>query len=352
MQALYAPAAVHEPGDSMDARPVRSGLAPAELASARRAVLQLLGSTALWPAALRAQDSARTWRIAFLAAGSAPRPGRFSTIDAVLAGLRERGQARIVAEAWFAHGQVERLPALAQQLLQWQPDLIVTVLTPAAAAARATRSVPIVVAGSGDPVASGLVQSLARPGGNITGVAALGPELGAESIEVLQELRPGLRRLSVLAHATDPFTPALMQQVEAAAAQLGLQLQVERVRSAAQYEAVFHAWERQRVEAMFLQPSLPQRPAIELALRSGLPSCSFTRGFFESGGLVAYAPDLRETARLAADQAERILRGAPPAQLPVQQNARFELRVNVRTAAALRLALPPAVLARATEVIE
>lgn len=328
-------------------------LCPVDGQSARRAVLALLGSAAAWPAGLLAQNAGKTWRIAFLAVGSAPRPAAFSTIDAVLAGLRERGHDNIVHQSWFAGGQMERLPALAQQLLQWQPDLIVTVLTPAAvAAARATRSVPIVMAGSGDPVAAGVVQSLARPGGNVTGVSALGPELAAKSMELMRELQPRLRRMGVLAHAADPFTPAMMQAVEQAAGQLGLQLHVERVREPAQYEAVFQGWQRHRVEAMFLQPSLAQRPAIDLALRFGLPSVSFTRGFAENGGLVAYAPDSRETARLAADQADRILRGTPPAQLPVQQNARFDLLINLRTAAALRLALPQAVLARATELIE
>jgi putative ABC transport system substrate-binding protein len=328
-------------------------LRPADAPFARRAVLALLGWATAWPSVLRAQISARPLRIAFLGAGAAPRPGRFSAFEAIEQGLRERGQARLLAQLWYADGQVDRLPALAQQVLQWQPDLIVTNLTPAAVAAQqATRSIPIVMAGAGDPVAAGLVQSLARPGGNITGVAALGPELAAKSIEVLYELRPGLRRLGLLAHETDPFTPALLQQVEPAATQLGLQLQIERVRSPAQYEAVFQAWERQRIEAMFLQPSLPQRPAIELALRFGLPSCSFTRGFVEGGGLVAYAPDQRETARLVVDQVDGILRGTPPAQLPVQQNARFDLLINRRTAAALRLAVPPGVLARATEVIE
>jgi putative ABC transport system substrate-binding protein len=281
------------------------------------------------------------------------RPGSFSTVDALLDDLRSRGHGNLVHQSWFADGQVDRLPTLAQQLLQWKPDLIVTILTPAAAAAAgATRSVPIVMAGSGDPVAAGVVQSLGRPGGNITGVSAFGPELAAKSIEALSELRPGLRRLGVLAHATDPFTPALMQQVEHAATQLGLQLHIERVSGSAQYEAVFQAWERQRVEALLVQPSLPQRPRSSWRCVFGLPSCSFTRGFVEAGGLVAYAPDARETVRMAADQADRILRGAQPAQLPVQQNARFDLLINVRTAALLRLRVPPAVLARATEVID
>lgn len=231
----------------MDLRPV-DGLTAAR--TSRRAVLSLLGVATAWPTGLQAQDADKPARFAFLAAGGAPRPGSFSTIDAVVAGLRERGQSHIVHQSWFADGRAERLPALVQQLLQWQPDPIVTLLTPAAAAAaQATRSVPIIMDGAGDPVAAGLVQSLARPRGKITGVAALGPELGAKSVEVLRELRPGLRRLGVLAHATDPFTPALLQQVEAAAAQLGLQLQVDRVRGAAQYEAVFESWLRQRAVA-------------------------------------------------------------------------------------------------------
>lgn len=134
---------------------------------------------------------------------------------------------------------MERLPALALQLLQWQPDLIVTQLTPAAvAAARATRSLPIVMAASGDPVAAGVVHSPARPGGNVTGVAALAPELAAKSVELLRELQPALQRLGVLAHATDPFTPVMLQALAQAAEQLRLQLQVERVHEPAQYEAL------------------------------------------------------------------------------------------------------------------
>jgi putative tryptophan/tyrosine transport system substrate-binding protein len=322
-------------------------------AGARRAVLALLAAALCAPTAARAQDGNKPWRIAFLAAGSPPRPGQVSTFDVITAGLRERGFSALQTQAWFAEGRTEALPALAQQALAWQPDVIVTNLTPATLAAhRATRNIPIVMAGSGDPVATGLVQSLSRPGGNVTGVAALGPELAAKSIELMAELRPGLRRLGALVHATDPFTPALLQALQPAAMQLGLQLQIERVREPAQYAAAFAAWARQRAEAVFVQPSLAQRPAIELALQQGLPSCSFVRGFVEQGGLLAYAADQRETARLAADMADRILRGASPAQLPVQQSSRFDLLINLRTAAALQLKLPAGVLARATEVFE
>lgn len=328
-------------------------LRPPEPQHSRRALLIAAGAAAWVPWAAQAQDLARRVRIAFLSAGPAPQPGRFSTFQAIEDGLRQRGYAQLQTQRWFADGQTDRLPALAQQMLQWQPDLIVTNLTPAAvAAAKATRSVPIVMAGAGDPVAAGVVQSLSHPGGNVTGVAALGPELAAKSIELMRELLPSMRRMGVLAHASDPFTTPMLHALEATAGGLGLQLMVERVTEPAQYEAVFQGWERQRVEAMFLQPSLTQRPAIELALRHALPSVSFTRNFAESGGLLTYAPDLRETTRLTIDQVDRILRGTPPAQIPVQQNARFDLVLNLRTAQALRLKVPPALLARATEVLE
>ena len=157
----------------MDLRPV-DGLTAAR--TSRRAVLSLLGVATAWPTGLQAQDADKPARFAFLAAGGAPRPGSFSTIDAVVAGLRERGQSHIVHQSWFADGRAERLPALVQQLLQWQPDLIVTLLTPAAAAAaQATRSVPIIMDGAGDPVAAGLVQSLARPRARSPAWPRLGP---------------------------------------------------------------------------------------------------------------------------------------------------------------------------------
>lgn len=319
----------------------------------RGAVLCGLAAAALPPMRAWAQRLDRPRRIAFLMAGGTPRPGQFSTVDAVSAGLREHGHAELQTRTWYAEGRIEALPALAQQVLAWQPDVIVTNLTPATRAAlHATRSIPIVMAGSGDPVATGLVRSLARPGGNLTGVAALGPELAAKSVELMHELRPGLQRLGVLANAADSFTPAMLQALTQAGTLLNLQLAVERVREPGQYVAAFERWRSARVEAVFVQPSLPGRPAAELALRQGLPSCSFVRGFVEQGGLLAYANDLAEVARLAVDYVDRILRGASPAGLPVQQNTRFDLLFNLRTARALGLQLPGTLLQRATEVIE
>jgi putative tryptophan/tyrosine transport system substrate-binding protein len=319
----------------------------------RRAAWLGLGLAAGWPAGLWAQALDRPWRIAFLTAGGRPQPGRFSAFDAIEAGLRERGWTALQARAWFADGRSDALPALVQQLLAWQPDLIVTNLTPATLAAqRATQTIPIVMAGSGDPVATGLVKSLARPGGNLTGVAALGPELAAKSVELLRELRPGLRRLGVLAQATDSFTPAMLLALAQAATVLGLELHIERVLEPSQYAAAFDGWRRRRVDAVFVQPSLPGQAAADLALQHALPSCSFVRSFAEQGGLLAYANDLAEIARLVVDTVDRILRGASPATLPVQQNTRFELLLNQRTARALGITLPATLLQRAAEVIE
>ncbi len=319
----------------------------------RRRLLMALPAPLLRPAMAFAQGSDRPQRVAFLAAGSQPRPGQFSTFDHVIAGLRKRGHALLQTRVWFADSRAEALPRLAQQVVAWQPALIITNLTPAALAARrATGDIPILMAGSGDPVATGLVQSLARPGGNVSGVSALGPELAAKSLELMRELRPGLRRVGVLANATDSFTPAMLAGMESAVLQLGLHLLVEQVREPGQYVAAFESWKRQRVEAVFVQPSLPGRPAAELALQHGWPSGSFVRGFVERGGLLAYANDLSEIARLVVDMADRVLRGASPASMPVQQNTRFDLLINLRTAAALGLEVPPSVRLRATELIE
>ncbi|MEO6626207.1 MAG: ABC transporter substrate-binding protein [Burkholderiaceae bacterium] len=319
----------------------------------RRVLLAAWALGTSWPAGLWAQTLDKPWRIGFLAAGGMSRAGQFSTFDAVTAGLRERGYTSLQTRAWHADGRADALPALAQQLLAWSPDLIVTNLTPATLAAqRATRTIPIIMAGSGDPVATGLVQSLARPGGNVTGVAALGPELAAKSIDLLRELRPGLRRLGVLANATDSFTPAMLATVEQAAVVLGLVLHVERVREPGQYAAAFEGWRRQRVDAVFVQPSLPGKLAAELALQHRLPSGSFVRSFVEQGGLLGYANDLAEVARLVVETVDRILRGAAPATMPVQQSTRFDLLLNLRTARAIGITVPSTLLQRATEVIE
>lgn len=319
----------------------------------RRSILQC-AATGLAGAPLGAHaQPQRPPRLAFLFMGSPPQPGQPSSVEVVRRHLLAHGHAQIETAAWYAGGQAERLGDLAQQMLQWQPDLILAQFTPAAVAAqRATRDIPIVMLGVGDAVGSGLVQSLARPGANVTGVSAQGAELAVKSIELLRELRPGLRRLGALVNDRDPFTPALLRGIDAAAAQLRLPLQVERLHDAARYAATFQAWVRGGVEAVFVQPSLPQQPAIDLARQHQMPSCSMSRAFVVQGGLLAYIPGPGEIDRLAAETADRILRGAAPATLPVQQNMRFALLLNLRTAAALRIEVPPALRLRVDEVFE
>ncbi len=304
----------------------------------------------------RAQPAGRVWRVAFLHTSRLPAAGSFAADKALVENLRERGFERdrhFVVHALSAEGRLDELPALAARLLAWKPDVIVTLLSPAAhAAKRATATVPIVMLGAGDPVGSGLVQSLARPGGNVTGVAAQGPELAGKSLELLRELRPSLRRLAVLAHGADPFTPPLLQGLTRSADALALQLDTVQVTDAGQYEAAFEAWRKRAAEGLFVQPSLPQKPAIELALRYRLPSCSFVRSFVEQGGLLAYATSLKEVARLAAGLVEQIVRGAHPAELPVQQVGVFDLLLNQRSAGALGITIPQSLLLRADEVIQ
>lgn len=315
----------------------------------RRSVAAGLASAAF---GARAQPS-RPPRLAFLFTGEAPQAGERSYFEAVPRQLRALGHPQIEAAAWYAGGQVERLPVLVQQMLQWQPDLIFATFTPAAVAAqRATRTIPIVMLGVGDPLGAGLVQSLARPGGNVTGVSSQGTELAVKSIEALRELRPGLRRLGALVNDRDPFTPALLRGVDAAVAQLRIQLHVERLHDAGRFAATFQAWLRGGVEAVFVQPSLPQQPAIDLAQQHRLPSSSMARSFVAQGGLLAYTVAPGEVERLGAELADRILRGASPATLPVQQNMRFALLLNLRTATALRISVPAGLRLRADEVFE
>ena len=232
-------------------------------------------------------------------------------------------------------------------------DIIVASETPSVQAAkRATSDIPIVMAPAGDPVASGLVASLARPGGNVTGLSAATAVLAGKSLELIREVLPSVQRVAVLAHPTNPFTKPFLEQIDLAARALGLVQQTVMVRGEADYEAAFAEMSAQRAEAVIAQPTLPHMRAAELSLKSRLPSVSGNRTFVEAGGLMSYAGSLGDRYRNAAPYVERILKGAKPADLPVQQPARFEIVVNLKTAKALGLTVPPTLLARADEVIE
>jgi putative ABC transport system substrate-binding protein len=245
------------------------------------------------------------------------------------------------------------LDAHAAELARLGVDMIVALQTPAVLAAhRATQRVPIVMAGAAiDPVASGLARSLAVPGGRLTGVTVQGAQLAGKSLEIVSELRTPTRQVGVLANGTDPFTRALLVNLEHAAAALRIRLHTADVRSPGQYDAAFAAWAAARADAVFVQPSLDIDRAAALALAHRLPSFSFVRGYVSAGGLLGYAANQDELARLSVDYIDRILRGADPAHLPIVQSSAFDLVINLHTARALGLSMPRALMLRATEVI-
>jgi putative ABC transport system substrate-binding protein len=250
-------------------------------------------------------------------------------------------------------GQASRLPALAEELVRLKVDLIVAWFTPAALAARqATHQIPIVMALVGNPVETGLVASLAHPGGNVTGMAAIGAELAGKLVDVVRELMPAVRRIAALANVPDPFSKPFLHQIESNGAAARVTIDPIMIRSSAELDAAFSALETERPDALIVQPSLPIRRVAELAVRYRVPAVSFIRDFADQGGLLSYGSDEADAYRKAAIYVDNVLKGAKPAGLPVQQPTKFELVINLKTAKALGLTVPQSFLVRADEVIE
>ena len=250
-------------------------------------------------------------------------------------------------------GQGSRLPALAADLVGLKVDLIVAWFTPAALAARqATRQIPIVMALVGNPVENGLVESLARPGGNVTGMAALGAELAGKCVDLVRELVPSAHRIAALVNAPDPFSKPFLRQIQLNGEASGTAIEPIMIQSTAELDPAFTAMEKERPDAAIVQPSLPIKRVAELAIKSRIPAMSFIRDFDNEGGLMSYGSEEADAYRKAAVYVDKILKGAKPADLPVQQPTKFELVVNLKTAKALGLTIPPSILARADEVIE
>jgi putative ABC transport system substrate-binding protein len=253
----------------------------------------------------------------------------------------------------FRSDQVSRLPELASELVRLKVDLIVTWFTPATLATKqATNEIPIVMALSANPVETGLVQSLARPGGNVTGLSGMGAELAGKCVELIREMLPSVHRVAVLANALDPFSTPMLEQIRRTGAATKTTIDPIMIHSAEELEAAFPAMEKERPDAVIVQPSLPTKAAVELALKYRMPAVSFVRGIVEAGGLMTYSVAEAEAYRRAAVFVDKILKGAKPADLPVEQPTRFELVINMKTANALGLTIPPAFLVRADEVIE
>jgi ABC-type uncharacterized transport system substrate-binding protein len=324
-------------------------------------VVAILGlATIVAPAAAHGQQ-AKVPRIGFLGAVT---PEDFPQLEnAFREGLREAGYVEgqnLVIEYRAADGMIERFPQLATELVRLNLDLIVASNTPAARAAKeATTTVPIVVPVMGDPLGDGLVASLARPGGNITGMTFLGPELATKRLELLKQAVPAISRVAALWHPGaygESTMREMMGKMEAAASALLVQLQLVEVRGAAEFDRAFLAMARERADALIVLPSpmlfSERGHIVDLATRHRLPSIAMAREFADLGGLMAYGASIRDLWRRAAGYVDIILQGTKPADVPVQQPTKFELVINLKTAKALGLEIPPTLLVAADEVIE
>jgi putative ABC transport system substrate-binding protein len=310
------------------------------------------------PLAALAQQKGKVWRIGFLGPTSAS--GLADRVEALRAGLRDLGYVEgknIVIEYRWSEGKVERLPELAAELVRLKVEVIVTTGSATILAAKsATTTIPIVMATSGDPVGLGLIASLARPGGNVTGMAGFGPEAAAKRLELLKDVFPRTKQVAVLLNPDNPGNVRLsFPALEAAAKSLKLELQQFPVRGPGDIDSAFAAMAKRRVDAIVTTDDgvfTANAGAIaKLAAKTRLPSAGPIE-LAEAGGLMAYAANRRELFRRAAYFVDRIFKGAKPADLPVEQATRFETVLNLKTAKALGIRFPERVLARADRVIE
>jgi putative tryptophan/tyrosine transport system substrate-binding protein len=321
--------------------------------------LALAGFSLLSGCEMPGQLASKVPRIGFLAVGS--RDGRAFMIEGFLKGLREHGYVEgqnIVIEYRFSEDRDDRLPALAGELVALKVRLILASGTPASFAAKqATRTIPIVMGGLvADPVETGLVASLAHPGGNITGMSMMTAPLGGKRLELLKRTVPDLTRVAVFWNPPNPAYAPILKELEAAAPTLGVKLQRLEVRVPGDFEGAFEAAIRQRAGALIApgDPLVSNRPRMvaDLALKYRLPTIMDNKEFAEAGGLLSLGPDLVDSYRRAATHVDKILKGANPADLPMEQPAKFDLAVNLKTARTLGLTIPPSVLAQATQVIQ
>jgi len=309
------------------------------------------------PLAADTQQPAKVPRIGFL--GVLPHSAVAARTEAFRQGLRELGYVEgksIVIEYRSAQGKPDRLPGLAAELVRLKVDVIVTGGSAVTRAAKeATVTIPIVMAQDPDPVGNGFVASLTRPGGNITGLSNLSTELSGKRLELLKETVPRLSRLAVLGNSTNPGHARALSETELAAKALGVKLQYLDVLTPKDIETAFREASKGRADAVLELGGpvlLSQRTQVaDLAVKSRLPAIYHRQDFVEDGGLMSYAPDINDLARRAATYVDKILKGAKPADLPVEQPMKFELVINLKTAQALGLTIPPLLLFRADKVI-
>ena len=320
----------------------------------RRDFITLLGGAAAWSLAARAQQPGKRWRIAFITQAEQ------DIYEALFERLRELGYVEgqnTIIERRYAEGRTERFDEFAAEMVRLKADLIITITTPAALAAKnATTSIPIVIPTAIDPVGTGLIASLAHPGGNVTGGAILTGEMAAKRLELLKEVVPTVSRTAVLWNRANPANALAWRDTQVAARALGVILQSHEVQGPNDFEVAFAKMAEERPDALFVLDdaltSLYRKEIADFAMQKRLPSVFAAKDRVEAGGLMSYGPRYPEMMRRAASLVDKILKGAQPADLPMEQPTTFELVINLRTAKALGITIPATLLALADEVIE
>ena len=320
----------------------------------RRKFIAGLGATTAWPVVARAQQPGKIMRIGVITVGS---NFRREILTESLQALGWVEGKNVVFEFRVAGNILDRLPELVAELIHLKVDVIIAQGTLAPLAVkRATTTIPIVMAAAGDPLGSGLVSSLARPGANVTGLSLISPDLGGKRLEILRDVLPGVSRVAILWNAANPYPALVFNETERAARTLGIQVSSLEVRSPADIDAALDAAIRQNPSALItVEDPLTndyKSKIIDFVAANRLPSIYGHREFTDSGGLMSYGANLVDLYQRSAGYVDRILRGAKPADLPIEQPTKFELVINLKTAKALGLTVPPTLIARADEVIE
>jgi putative ABC transport system substrate-binding protein len=319
----------------------------------RREFITLLGgAVTTWPLGARAEEAAKFYTIGVLAL-TAPNPARL--VAELRQGLREAGYIEgrnLRLEIRTADAKPELLAEKAAELVRLRVEAIVAFFTPTALAAKqATSEIPIVMA-AGDPVATGIVASLARPGGNVTGLSGGGAEVAGKSVELIREFRPSARRIGVIVNKLDPFGGSYLAQISQAARSIGVEVEAALIQPGRPMEPIFATFVSKQVDAVLIQAASTSKETLDLAIKHRLPSLTSNRLGPPLGALMSYGSNYFELARQCAGYVDKILKGARPADLPVAFPTKFELIINLKTAKALGLEIPPTLLARADEVIE
>jgi len=325
----------------------------------RREFITLLsGIVAAWPLAARAQQPAKIPRIGFL--GNSTATMEANLIGPLRDGLRELGYEEgrnVIIEFRWAKGKYDQFPALVAELLAAKVDVIITAGTPATLAIKkATSTVPLVFIAVGDPVGTGVVPNLGRPGGNITGLSSIAPDLEGKRLELLREVVPKLSHVAFFLNPANVFHTASMRQARVAAQSLGIKLQPMEVNKSEQLDGAFASIVKEKPDALLILADRVflhnRKRMMEFAIQQRLPSVNAYRELVEAGGLISYGPSYEDMHRRAAVYVDKILKGTKPADLPIEQPTKFTLLINLKTAKTLGLTVPPTLVARADELIE